>query len=213
MIYDTPNIVKETNRGLQTERIIDDMFKRRKVLLVGEINSEIVNSLAMQLLTLQNEDPAGEITMYINSPGGQVSSGMALYDVMQTISSPITTVCLGTAASMAAVLFAAGNKRLILPHGSVMIHDPLISGGVGGSALTIEALGKDIMRTRQIIAETLAKHTGKTVDEILEKTSRDTYFYGNEAVEFGLADQIIESWKIEETKQGRAVKNIRKGAN
>ena len=120
-----------------------------------------------------------------------MTSGLALYDVMQVISAPIRTVCVGMAASMASILFSAGNKREILPHAAVMIHDPLISGGVGGSALRVQSISNDLMRTRTLIAEILAKNTGHTVEEIYEKTANDTYFYGEDAVEYGLADSVI----------------------
>lgn len=186
-----PNIIRETNLGFSTYRIVDDMLAHREIQCVGEINAESVYSLIMQLQYLQREDPKGEITMYINSPGGEVTSGLALYDVMQAISAPIRTVCVGTAASMAAILFACGKKREMLPHAAVMIHDPLIRGGVGGSALKLQAISEDLMRTRALIAEILAKHTGHTVEEIYGKTANDTFFYGEEAVEFGLADSII----------------------
>ena len=189
----TPNIIRETNLGFSTYRIVDDMLLHREIQCVGEINAESVYSLIMQLQYLQREDSNAEITMYINSPGGEVSSGLALYDVMQAISAPIRTVCIGNAASMAAVLFVSGQKREMLPHAAVMIHDPLIRGGVGGSALKLQAISEDLMRTRALIAEILAKHTGHSVEEIYEKTANDTFFYGQEAVEYGLADKIIYS--------------------
>lgn len=187
----TPNIIRETSQGYSTYRILDDMLAHREIQCVGEINAQSVYSLIMQLQFLQREDPNAEITMYINSPGGEVTSGLALYDVMQAISAPIRTVCIGVAASMAAILFAGGQKRELLPHASVMIHDPLIPGGVGGSALKFQAISEDLMRTRALIAEILAKHTGHTIEEIYEKTANDTYFYGEDAVEYGLADRII----------------------
>ena len=191
--FNTPNIIRETNLGFSTYRIVDDMLSHREIQCVGEINAESVYSLIMQLQYLHREDPNAEITMYINSPGGEVTSGLALYDVMQAISAPIRTVCVGTAASMASILFACGKKREMLPHAAVMIHDPLIRGGVGGSALKLQAISEDLMRTRTLIAEILAKHTGHTVEEIYEKTANDTFFYGEEAVEYGLADNIIYS--------------------
>lgn len=188
---EAPRIIKETNQGFSTYRIEDEMLSHREIQCVGEINSDSVYSLIMQLQYLQREDPNAEITMYINSPGGEVTSGLALYDVMQAISAPIRTVCVGMAASMASILFSAGNKREILPHAAVMIHDPLISGGVGGSALRVQSISNDLMRTRTLIAEILAKNTGHTVEEIYEKTANDTYFYGDDAVEYGLADSVI----------------------
>ena len=189
----TPNIIKETNRGYDSYRIIDEMLSHREIQCVGEINADSVYSLIMQLQHLYREDPEAEITMYINSPGGEVNSGLALYDIMQAIKAPIRTVCVGMAASMASILFAAGDRREILPHAAVMIHDPLIPGGVGGSALRIRSLSDDLMRTRTLIAEILAKHTGKSVEEICEKTATDTFFYGEDAVAYGLADNVITS--------------------
>lgn len=189
----TPNIIKETNRGYDSYRIIDEMLSHREIQCVGEINADSVYSLIMQLQHLYREDPEAEITMYINSPGGEVNSGLALYDIMQAIKAPIRTVCVGMAASMASILFTAGDRREILPHAAVMIHDPLIPGGVGGSALRIRSLSDDLMRTRTLIAEILAKHTGKSVEEIYEKTATDTFFYGEDAVAYGLADNVITS--------------------
>lgn len=188
---ETPNIIRETSQGYSTYRIIDEMLSHREIQCVGEINADSVYSLIMQLQYLQRVDPKAEITMYINSPGGEVNSGLALYDVMQAISAPIHTVCVGIAASMASVLFSAGDRREILPHAAVMIHDPLIQGGVGGSALKLRALSDDLMRTRTLIAEILAKHTGHSLEEIYEKTANDTYFYGQDAVSYGLADNVI----------------------
>ncbi len=190
-LHFTPKIIKETDRGYSVYDIQDEMLSHRQIECVGSIDKESVYSLIMQLRYLQMQDKDAEITMYINSPGGEVSSGMALYDVMQAVSCPIRTVCVGTAASMAAVLFAAGDKREMLPHASVMIHDPLISGGLGGSALHIQSISQDLMRTRDVICQTLAKHTGRTIDEIYDKTKTDSYFYGEEAVDFGLADKVI----------------------
>ena len=169
------------------------MLSHREIQCVGEINADSVYSLIMQLQHLYREDPEAEITMYINSPGGEVNSGLALYDIMQAIKAPIRTVCVGMAASMASILFTAGDRREILPHAAVMIHDPLIPGGVGGSALRIRSLSDDLMRTRTLIAEILAKHTGKSVEEIYEKTATDTFFYGEDAVAYGLADNVITS--------------------
>lgn len=187
-----PMIVRETSGGPYVCQIQDEMLKHREIECVGEINAESVYSLVRQLRYLYREDPSGEITLYINSPGGEVDSGLALYDVMKAISCPVRTVCLGTAASMGAVLFAAGDKRDILPHGKVMIHDPLISGGVGGSALHLQDISKGLMKTRETVCRILAQQTGKTLQEIYRKTAKDTYFSAEEAVAFGLADRIIE---------------------
>lgn len=187
----TPNIIKETCEGTACIPIQDVLFRRREIQCTGEIDSEAANSIIVQLHFLALEDPDKEITMYINSPGGEVSSGLALYDTMQAISCPIRTVCAGTAASTAAILFAAGAKRDILPHARIMIHDPLIPGGIGGSALRINSIAKDLMQTRETVGKILAKHTGHNLEEILDKMVTDCYFDAEEAVAWGLADHVI----------------------
>lgn len=192
----TPNILKETCYGIDHYSIQDDMFAKREIECIGEINAESVNSMISQIMYLARQDKDKEITIYINSPGGSVSSGLALYDVMQAISCPIRTVCIGLAASMGALLFASGDKREILPHARIMIHDPLIQDGLGGNALSIKSLSDDLMRTREITGQILAKHTKKPLEEIYKKTSTDSYFYAEEAVAYGLADTIITDLKI-----------------
>ncbi len=188
-----PCITTETCRGLERYPIEDVLFQRREVQCVGEIDRAAAYSLTAQLRYLQHLDPQGEITLFINSPGGEVSSGLAIYDVMNSVTCPIRTVCVGLAASMGAILFAAGDRRDILPHARVMIHDPALTGGAGGPALAVERISKDLMKTRRTTAEILAKHTGRTVKEILKKTAADTYFDAQEAVAFGLADRIIDT--------------------
>ena len=189
----SPRIIKETSSGLFLYHIQDEMLRCREVECVGEINSESVYAISRQLRYLQSQDPEEEITLYINSPGGEVSSGLALYDVMKGISCPIRCVCIGSAASMGAVLFAAGDRRDILPHGRIMIHDPLIAGGVGGSALKLQDISRNLMKTREALCGILAKHTGKRLEEIYEKTAKDSWFDAEEAVSFGLADRIIQT--------------------
>lgn len=190
-IYNEPRIIKETSTGLFFHTIRDEMLAHREIELIGEVNSESVNSLISQIRYLAREEPGKEITVYINSPGGEVSSGLALYDVMKAVKCPIRTVCVGTAASMGAVLFAAGDRRDMLPHARVMIHDPLISR-TGGSALSLKTISDSLMHTREITGKILAEHTGRTLEEIYEKTATDSYFYAEEAVGFGLADRIID---------------------
>ena len=187
----TPNIVRETSSGYFSCTIQDEMLKSREIECVGEINPETVYELTRQLRFLQREDPAAEITMYINSPGGEVNSGLALYDAMQAVSCPIRTVCMGSAASMGAVIFAAGDMREIFPHGRVMIHDPLIRGGVGGSALQLQSVSKDLLKTREVLCTILAERTGRSQKEIYKKTAKDTWFVAQEAVKFGLADRVV----------------------
>lgn len=186
-----PYIIKETTNGYSSYRIEDQMLAERKIICVGTINADSVNSMILQLMHLEAEDPTKEITIYINSPGGEVMSGLALYDVMNAVSCPIRTVCVGMAASMSAIIFAAGDRRAMLPHSKVMIHDPLTKG-LSGNALEIRQLSENLMKARQLVAEILSKHTGRTIEEILDKTSSDCYFSAEEAIDFGLADSIIE---------------------
>lgn len=187
----TPNIIKESSEGTTYCPIQDELFSRhRSIEVVGEITRESVYSLILQLRYLHSADPEKEITMYINSPGGSVIDGLALYDVMKGISCPIRTVCVGMAASMGSLLFAAGNQRDILPHAKVMIHDPLTTG-ISGSALSVEEASRRLMDTRQTVAEVLSKHTGHTIEEVYEKTKKDSYFNAQEAVAWHLADRII----------------------
>lgn len=188
-----PRVIHESSSGLFFSTIQDEMLKRREIECTGEINSDSVYALCRQLRHLQREEPSQEITMYINSPGGEISSGLALYDVMQGLSCPIRTVCMGTAASMGALLFAAGRQRDILPHGRIMIHDPLMTGGVGGNALQVQEISRNLLKVRDETCGILAKHTGKTLEEIYEKTAKDTWFNAEEAVRFGLADNVIHS--------------------
>ena len=190
-MYYIPNIIRETSEGLNQIPIQDILFQRREVECIGEITEDSVAALIIQLRYLHREAPEQEITMYINSPGGEVSSGLALYDVMKAIQCPIRTVCVGTAASMAAILFLSGDKRDMLTHSKVMIHDPLIPGGIGGSALKVDAVARNLMQTRQTIANIISRHTGKSLEDVLAKTASDSYFDAEQAVEWGLADRII----------------------
>ena len=192
-IYPIPRVIRETSRGLDAMTICDEMFSRREIECVGIIDETATYSICQQLRQLSHEDQTARITMYINSPGGSVQDGLAIYDVMQAISCPIRTVCLGTAASMGALLFVAGDEREMLPHSRVMIHDPLITGGVGGSALEVQVISRNLMRTREITAEVIARHTGHSIDEVLEKTAGDSWFEADEAVAWGFADRIIAS--------------------
>ena len=187
----TPNIIKETSNGMFACSIRDDMLLRREVECFGEIDAPSVNSLIRQIRYLARQAPGEEITLYINSPGGEVAQGLALYDVMQAVGCPIRTVCTGTAASMGALLFAAGHQRDMLPHSKVMIHDPLRLSGPGGSALELKRQSDELMETRETTGTILAQHTHKTLEEIYEKTAKDAWFTAQEAIDFGLADRII----------------------
>jgi len=186
-----PRIFKDTSCGTVPMRLEEELLENRQIVLLGEINSSLVNDVILQMMYLAKTDPGKEITLLMNSPGGEVNCGLALYDVMNAVPCPIRTVCMGLCASMAAVIFAAGDRREMLRHSRVMIHDPAVSQ-LSGRALDMNEAVKGLMDVRVQIAELLAQSTGRSPEEILELTCRDTYFTSAAAVEFGLADSIIE---------------------
>lgn len=188
-----PQVLRETCEGICRLDVRDQMLSCRELELCGPIDAESAAVLIRSLLYLQRADASAPIKMFINSPGGEVQSGLALYDVMQSLSCPVTTVCLGMAASMAALVFVSGARREMLPHSRVMIHDPLIGGGLGGSALSVKARADDLMRIRDITGEVLARHTGMTLERVFELTAQDTYFEADAAVRAGLADAVVTS--------------------
>lgn len=192
MNYYIPTIIRETSEGMARLPLADVMLQRREIWLTGEITSELADAVIAQILHLDAEAPGEEITLYIDSPGGSVTAGLSIYDVMQAVSADIHTVCVGTAASMAAVLFGRRRPAGDTAHGEVMIHDPLVSGGISGSALTVQDKSNRLMDKRQIAVWLLAEHTGKSLKQIYKVTGKDTYFGAEEAVEFGLADSIVE---------------------
>ena len=187
----SPQITQETALGLERFDMRDEMLACRELELCGPVDAESVADIIRGLRHLQKADPAAPITLFINSPGGEVQSGLALYDTMRAVSCPVHTVCLGMAASMGALIFIAGDERQILPHGRVMIHDPLIGGGIGGSALSVKARADDLMRIRDITAEVISRHSGMPLERVFELTASDTYFEAQAAVDAGLADRII----------------------
>lgn len=186
-----PIVIEQSSRGERSYDIFSRMLRDRIIFLNGEINMYSVNLIIAQLLFLEAEDPEKEINIYINSPGGEVYSGMALYDTIQYLKAPVNTICVGLAASMAAVILAAGKKRMALPHSRIMIHQPL--GGAQGQAADIKIQAEEILRIRQMLNEILAKHTGQDLGTIETRTDRDNYFSAKEAKEFGLIDQVFES--------------------
>lgn len=186
-----PAIVKETSEGLARYSVTDAMFQHREIQCVGSVDTDMANSLIAQIRYLAAEDPSGEITMFINSPGGSVPDGMALLDVMEAVPCPIRTVCVGTAASMASLLFVCGDTRDMLEHSRLMIHDPLLQG-VSGSALKIETITKNLLKSRETICKIYAKVSGKTLDEIYAMTCEDTFLDAQTALEMGFADRIID---------------------
>jgi len=186
-----PHVIETTHRGERVSDIWTRLLKDRIVFLGTEVNDDIANIIIAQLLILEGEDPDKEITLYINSPGGVITAGLAIYDTMQYIHCPVSTVCLGQAASMAAWLLAAGThgRRRCLPNSRVMIHQPL--AGVRGQASDIEIHAKEILQLRHRMNEILSKHTGKKVEDIKEDTERDRFLSASEAVEYGIIDEVI----------------------
>ena len=180
-----PQILRETCEGIQRLDLRDQMLANREVELCGPVDAGSCAVLIRSLLHLQQEDAQAPIRMFINSPGGEVQSGLALYDVMQALNCPVNTICLGMAASMAALIFVSGARREMLP---------LIGGGIGGSALSVKARADDLMRIRDITGEVLSRHTGMPLDRVFELTAQDTYFEAEDAIEAGLADAVIASF-------------------
>jgi len=190
-----PIVIEQGDRGERAYDIYSRLLKERIVFIGMPIDDDIANLIIAQLLFLDGEDSGKEISLYVNSPGGIVSSGMAIYDTMQYIKSPITTICVGQAASMAAVLLAAGTKgkRYALPNSRILIHQPM--GGVQGQATDIDIHAKEILKLRERLNKILAKHTGQSLKKIEKDTDRDYYMTAEEAKEYGIIDEIIESRK------------------
>lgn len=186
-----PMVVEQTGRGERSYDIYSRLLKERIIFLGTEINDDVSNLIIAQLLFLQSEDAEKDISMYINSPGGVVTAGMAIYDTMQFVKCPITTYCMGQAASMGAVLLAAGakGKRFALPNARIMIHQPL--GGSQGQATDIEIQTKEILRMKKRLNEILADHTGKPLKTIEKDTDRDFFMSAEEAVKYGLVDEVV----------------------
>ncbi len=188
-----PTVVETTHRGERNWDIFSRLLKDRIVFLGTEINDDVANIVIAQFLFLESEDPDKEIMLYINSPGGVVTSGFAIYDTMQYIRSTVSTTCLGQAASMGAVLLAAGQKgrRVALPNARIMIHQPL--GGARGQATDIEIQAREIRRMKDVITDILANATGKGREQILKDIDRDFYLGADEAKEYGLIDEVLKS--------------------
>ncbi len=187
-----PMVVEQTNRGERSYDIYSRLLKERIIFLGSPINDSVANVLIAQLLFLEGEDPDKDIFLYINSPGGHVNSGLAIYDTMKYIKPDISTICVGLAASMGAVLLAGGTKgkRFILPHAEVMMHQP--HGGAQGQASDIEISAKQILKTRERLNRILADSTGQDIEKIAQDADRDFWLDANEAVDYGLVDKIME---------------------
>ena len=191
----TPNVIRESSRGYQELPIDDVLFEDREIFLTEEVNKDTCASLIKQLLFLEKQSSDKEIRFYINSPGGDVYSGLAVYDCIRLMKSPVTTICIGTAASMGSILFLAGEKRQMLPNSRIMIHDPSFGGGnlAGKKPHQIKTELDDLIEVQECLCKIIADRTGKTPDEIRELTKDDTYFNVGEAIEFGLATEEIKS--------------------
>jgi ATP-dependent Clp protease protease subunit len=192
-----PFVVEQTGRGERSYDIYSRLLKDRIIFVGGQITDDLANLVTAQLLFLESEDPEREINMYINSPGGSVTAGLAIYDTMQFVKPPVSTLCVGQAASMGAVMLAAGAKgrRYSLPHSRIMIHQ--LSGGFEGQATDIDIQAREALRLRDLLNQILAGHTGQPLKKIEKDTDRDNFLGPPEAVEYGLIDEVI---------QGRTVK-------
>ena len=187
-----PMVIESTGRGERAYDIYSRMLKERVIFLVGPVEDHMANLVVAQLLFLESENPDKDIHLYINSPGGAVNAGLAIYDTMQFIKPDVSTVCIGQAASMGAVILAGGakGKSFALPHARMMVHQPL--GGFQGQATDIEIHAKEILRVRERLNTLLSRHTGRALDQIRDDTDRDFFMDGEEAKTFGLIDKVIE---------------------
>ena len=187
-----PGVIVQTSRGERSFDIYSRLLKERIIFLGEEVNDVSANLVVAQLLFLESEDPSKDISLYINSPGGSISAGMAIYDTMQYIKCDVYTICFGMAASMGAFLLAGGTKgkRKALPNAEILIHQPL--GGAQGQATEIEIAAKHIIRTKERMNRLLAENTGKTYEELVRDTDRDNWMTAQEAVEYGLIDSVVE---------------------
>jgi ATP-dependent Clp protease protease subunit len=193
--YYIPVVVERTGRGERSWDIYSRLLEDRIVFIGSPIGDGLANAVIAQLLYLQKADKARDIHIYINSPGGSVSAGLAIYDTMQYVSCPVETVCVGMAASMAAILLAAGTagKRFALPHARIMLHQPW--GGVQGTAADVEIEAEEILEAKAILTRVLARHTGRTVEQVDRETDRNKYLSAREAREYGVIDEVVESTK------------------
>ncbi len=192
-----PMVVEQSSRGERAYDIYSRLLKDRVIFAVGPVEDFMANLVVAQLLFLESENPDKDINLYINSPGGSVSAGLAIYDTMQFIRCEVSTMCVGQAASMGAVLLAAGaaEKRYCLPHSRVMIHQPL--GGYQGQATDIDIHAREILKVRAQLNEIFAEHTGQSVDQIAKDTDRDNFMDPQQAVEYGLIDKVFDNRKVD----------------
>lgn len=189
-----PNVIENTSHGERFYDIFSRLLNDRIIVLSDEVNDATASIVVAQLLFLESQDSEKDIYLYINSPGGSITAGMAIYDTMQYVKCDVSTICVGMAASMGAVLLAGGTKgkRIALPHSEIMIHQPLIGGGLSGQCTDIKIHSDHLVKTREKLNKILAHDTGKSLEEIEAATERDNYLSAQEAVEFGLIDKVIE---------------------
>lgn len=193
-----PNVIEQTHRGERAWDIFSRLLKDRIIILGSSVTDMVANSIIAQLLFLESENPEKDIQIYINSPGGSVTAGMAIYDTIQHVRCPVSTICIGQAASMGAVLLCAGTKgkRYSLPNSRILIHQPLISGGgISGQATDIDLQAKEILRMRRVLNEILSRHSGQTIERIEKDTDRDYIMSADEAKTYGLIDEVIRRQK------------------
>jgi ATP-dependent Clp protease protease subunit len=201
-----PYVIEQTGRGERMYDVYSRLLKDRIIFLGSPIDSEVANTIVAQLLLLQSQSSERDIQLYINSPGGSVDAGLAIYDTMQFISAPVSTICVGLAASMGALLLMSGStgRRLALPHSRIMIHQPLIhGGGLSGQVSDIEIEAKELVRNKRIFMEIMAHHTGKSIEQIELDSDRNYYMTAEEAKDYGLIDQVV-------SREGMALPGLRK---
>ena len=198
-----PTVIESSSSGERAFDIFSRLLRERIIFLGSEIDDDVANSVVAQLLLLDSENPEKDIMLYINSPGGVITAGLAIYDTMQLIKADVSTICLGDAASMGAFLLSGGTKgkRLALPNSRIMIHQPL--GGAKGQATDIEIEAKEILRMKTMLNELMAQHTGQKIEKIKKDTERDNFMSAQEALEYGLIDRIITRDETEKDKKDK----------
>ncbi len=186
-----PTVIESTPRGEREWGIYSRLLRDRIIFLGDEVTDGLANSIIAQLLVLESDDPKKEVSLYINSPGGSVTAGLAIYDTMQYINAPVSTICIGQAYSMAAVLLAAGTKgrRFMLPHARVMLHQPL--GGFSGQATDIDIQAREMLHLKKVLIDIVAGHTSQPADQVKKDTDRDYYLGGEEALAYGIVDEVV----------------------
>ncbi len=196
-----PIVVEQSSRGERAYDIYSRLLKDRIIFIGEEVHDSMANTVIAQMLFLESEDPDKDINVYINSPGGSVSAGLAIYDTMQYIKPDVATICMGQSTSMAALLLAAGanGKRYALPHARIMIHQPL--GGVQGQATDIGIQAKEILKIKDTVHRILSEHTGQSIDKIREDTERDFFMSSEDAVQYGIVDKVITSREIRDESE------------